>query len=90
MQAEHFVRFAWRSIVWRNGRWFRSLLAILTEWISETGVGFLELPFTGFATGRRLEFPIRLEQHSLALRLEVNPGTLQLLEPIESGAEFAL
>jgi hypothetical protein len=90
MHGGHPRRFAWRSMVWENGRRLRPLLAILTEWISEAVVGFLELPFALLCTGCRLEFAIGFEQHSLALGLEMVPCPFQNFEPVEGRPELPL
>ena len=65
-------------------------LALMAERITELVIGLLELPFTLLRAIRCFEFAIRLEQHSLALGLEMISGTLQPLKAVEGGAESPL
>ena len=69
-QGRHPLRFASRSIVTGIGRKCLAFLASRIEWISEPVIRLLELSLSLLSTARRLEFAVRLQQHSLALRLE--------------------
>ena len=68
-------------MVWEKGL-VRSFLAILTEWISEAFIRFLKLPLALLRTACRLQFALCLKEHSLTLRLEMVPGALEYVEPI--------
>jgi len=83
-------RFASRSIVWLNGRWFRSVIASFRERVSEPVVGLLELPFASLSARRRFELAIRFEQHSFALSLELVPVPFQDFDPVEGRADLPL
>ena len=78
-------------MVWLNKcRVSRLCLAIRTERISELVIGLLELPFTLLRAGRGLEFAVRFEKHSLALGLELVPGSLEGIETIERRPQLPL
>jgi hypothetical protein len=68
----------------------RSFLASRIEFSTEPLIRLLELSFSLFRTTRRLEFPIRLEQHSLARGFERVPIQLELMETVGGWAEFPL
>jgi len=56
--GRHPFRFACFSIVWLNARGVRSLLAILREWVSESGVGLPDLTLSSLRGRRRFKFSI--------------------------------
>ena len=64
--------------------------ALIAERISKPFIRLPDLPFALLRTGRCFELAIRLEQHSLALGLEMISGTLQSLKAVECGTEFPL
>lgn len=66
---------------WGNGISFRFFAACLTEWIKVSLIRPLELAFSGFGVAGCFQLAIGLEQHSLALRLELMPGYLEGVEP---------
>ena len=77
-------------MVWENGRWLRSVLDFIREWIRKPVVGFLDLPFTGLSVRRCFELPIGFEEHPLALGFELVTCSLQGVEPVECWPKLAL
>lgn len=84
--------FAWLSIVDENGTpWFRfRLRASEIDVISETLVGFFELPFAGFRIVCRLEFPLGPQHKPLHLGFKMGPRTLQFFQSVDGGPHLLL